>query len=116
MAGHIEAPSGFHVERVKQKSHEKIGEAIFVVLDRYIDLQSIGSGAQGVVWCVLIRIRCCCVDSLSVYFSSALDKNTNERVAIKKLSKPFTNETYAKRAFRELRLMKMVNHKNVSVL
>ena len=58
MAGHIEAPKGFHVERVKQKSHEKIGEAIFVVQDRYVDLQSIGSGAQGVVWCVIIRDYC----------------------------------------------------------
>ena len=35
-------------------------------------------------------------------------------MAIKKLVKPFQNETYAKRAFRELKLMKMVNHKNVS--
>jgi hypothetical protein len=34
-------------------------------------------------------------------------------VAVKKLVKPFQNETYAKRAFRELRLMKMVDHKNV---
>ncbi|XP_065910106.1 stress-activated protein kinase JNK-like [Dysidea avara] len=94
MAGNIEAPKGFHIERVKQKSHEKIGEAIFIVRDRYVDLQSIGSGAQGVV-------------------CSAMDKKTNTRVAIKKLSKPFANETYAKRAFRELRLMKMVNHKNI---
>lgn len=46
--------------------------------------------------------------------SSAYDEVRNERVAIKKLVKPFQNETYAKRAFRELRLMKMVNHKNVS--
>ena len=46
-------------------------------------------------------------------FSSALDIVTNERVAIKKLVKPFQNDTYAKRAFRELRLMKMVHHKNV---
>jgi c-Jun N-terminal kinase len=37
----------------------------------------------------------------------------NERVAIKKLVKPFQNETYAKRAYREVKLMKMVNHKNV---
>ena len=37
-----------------------------------------------------------------------------QRVAIKKLSKPFANDTYAKRAFREIRLMKMVHHKNVS--
>lgn len=34
-------------------------------------------------------------------------------MAIKKLVKPFQNEMYAKRAFRELRVMKMVNHKNV---
>lgn len=47
--------------------------------------------------------------------SSALDTNKNEQVAIKKLVKPFQNETYAKRAFRELRLMKMVNHKNVGL-
>ena len=48
-------------------------------------------------------------------FSSALDTKRGHKVAIKKLVKPFQNETYAKRAFRELRLMKMVNHKNVSV-
>ena len=47
-------------------------------------------------------------------FSSAFDADRGEKVAIKKLVKPFTNETYAKRAFRELKLMKMVNHKNVS--
>ena len=46
--------------------------------------------------------------------SSAYDTVRKERVAIKKLVKPFQNETYAKRAFRELKLMKMVNHKNVS--
>ena len=46
--------------------------------------------------------------------SSAFDTVRRERVAIKKLVKPFQNETYAKRAFRELKLMKMVNHKNVS--
>jgi serine/threonine protein kinase len=46
--------------------------------------------------------------------SSAFDTERRERVAIKKLVKPFQNETYAKRAFRELKLMKMVNHKNVS--
>ena len=48
--------------------------------------------------------------------SSAMDTVRGERVAIKKLVKPFQNETYAKRAFRELRLMKMVNHKNVSAV
>ena len=46
--------------------------------------------------------------------SSAYDSVRRERVAIKKLVKPFQNETYAKRAYRELKLMKMVDHKNVS--
>ena len=43
-----------------------------------------------------------------------MDSMLGYRVAIKKLSKPFANDTYAKRAFREIRLMKMVHHKNVS--
>ena len=42
-----------------------------------------------------------------------MDSVLGQRVAIKKLSKPFANDTYAKRAFREIRLMKMVHHKNV---
>lgn len=53
------------------------------------------------------------ISLLSPPSSSALDTKRGEKVAIKKLVKPFQNETYAKRAFRELRLMKMVNHKNV---
>lgn len=51
-----------------------------------------------------------------VFLSSALDTVTGEKVAIKKLCRPFQNVTHAKRAFRELVLLKMVNHKNVSVL
>ena len=54
------------------------------------------------------------INNLPTPLSSAMDKATGEKVAIKKLVKPFQNETYAKRAFRELRLMKMVHHKNVS--
>ena len=52
----------------------------------------------------------------SLFLSSALDTVTGEKVAIKKLCRPFQNVTHAKRAFRELVLLKMVNHKNVSVL
>ena len=46
--------------------------------------------------------------------SSAYDQILERNVAIKKLSRPFQNQTHAKRAFRELVLMKCVNHKNVS--
>lgn len=34
-------------------------------------------------------------------------------VAIKKLSRPFQNVTHAKRAFREFKIMQLVNHKNI---
>ncbi|KAJ7325625.1 Mitogen-activated protein kinase 10 [Desmophyllum pertusum] len=74
----------------------QIGDTVFTVLKRYRNLQLIGSGAQGMV-------------------CSALDTTTGEKVAIKKLSRPFQNVTHAKRAFRELVLLKMVNHKNLIV-
>lgn len=59
------------------------------------------------------------VDVFIIFFSnssSAYDHNLERNVAIKKLSRPFQNQTHAKRAYRELVLMKCVNHKNVSFL
>lgn len=50
-----------------------------------------------------------------VFHSAAYDTVTQQNVAIKKLSRPFQNVTHAKRAYREFKLMKLVNHKNVSV-
>lgn len=45
--------------------------------------------------------------------SSALDTDLGIPVAVKKLCRPFQNQTHAKRAYRELVLLKCVNHKNV---
>lgn len=45
-----------------------------------------------------------------------MDTITQQSVAIKKLSRPFQNVTHAKRAYREFKLMKLVNHKNVSII
>ena len=74
--------------------YTQVGGMEFTVQTKYQDLKRIGSGAWGEV-------------------ISAYDPLRKERVAIKKLVKPFRNEEYAKRAFRELRLMKMFNHPNV---
>lgn len=49
-------------------------------------------------------------------YSAAVDTATQQNVAIKKLSRPFQNVTHAKRAYREFKLMKLVNHKNVSFI
>uniref|UniRef100_A0A8C7TFX8 Stress-activated protein kinase JNK n=1 Tax=Oncorhynchus mykiss TaxID=8022 RepID=A0A8C7TFX8_ONCMY len=71
-----------------------VGDSTFTVLKCYQNLRPIGSGAQGIV-------------------CSAYDHNLERNVAIKKLSRPFQNQTHAKRAYRELVLMKCVNHKNI---
>ncbi|KAH7708631.1 CMGC/MAPK protein/JNK protein kinase [Aphelenchoides avenae] len=64
------------------------------ILNRYTDVKVIGSGAQGLVL-------------------SAYDKATQQNVAIKKLTRPFSNVTHAKRAYREFVLMNLVNHRNI---
>lgn len=46
--------------------------------------------------------------------SSAVDSRSGAKVAIKKLYRPFQSELYAKRAYRELRLLKHMRHENVS--
>jgi c-Jun N-terminal kinase len=72
----------------------QIGDTTFQILDRYQNLHRIGSGAQGMV-------------------CAAYDTTIKQKVAIKKLSRPFQNVTHSKRAFRELKLMKITNHKNI---
>lgn len=72
----------------------EVGDTRFTVLKRYQNLRPIGSGAQGIV-------------------CAALDQVIQQNVAIKKLSRPFQNVTHAKRAYREFKLMNLVNHKNV---
>lgn len=71
-----------------------INDIIFTVPVHFVDLKMIGSGAQGTV-------------------CSAIDSIKKRSVAIKKLSRPFQNVLQAKRAYRELKLSKSVNHKNI---
>ena len=72
----------------------EISETVFTILKRYKKLRAIGSGAQGIV-------------------CSAEDTILNKQVAIKKLTRPFQNVTHAKRAYREFKLMNLVNHQNI---
>lgn len=45
--------------------------------------------------------------------SSAFDSANNIKIAIKKLARPFQSAVHAKRTYRELRLLKHMNHENV---
>jgi p38 MAP kinase len=40
----------------------------------------------------------------------------SKNIAIKKLSRPFETNVHAKRAFREVKLLKHVNHDNIILL
>lgn len=50
----------------------------------------------------------------SFFYSSAVDNQTGLKVAIKKLARPFQSAVHAKRTYRELRMLKHMNHENVS--
>ncbi|XP_061826340.1 mitogen-activated protein kinase 12 [Nerophis lumbriciformis] len=67
------------------------------VPQRYTTLWAVGSGAYGTV-------------------CSAIDQKTKEKVAIKKLYRPFQSLTHTKRAYRELRLLRHIQHENVICL
>ncbi|KAG8439855.1 hypothetical protein GDO86_005865, partial [Hymenochirus boettgeri] len=73
---------------------QEVNKTIWEVKERYRDLVAVGSGAYGTV-------------------CSAIDTRTGTKVAIKKLYRPFQSELFAKRAFRELSLLKHMQHENV---
>jgi len=52
--------------------------------------------------------RCC------LFASSALNSETNEHVAIKKIANAFDNKIDAKRTLREIKLLRHMDHENVS--
>uniref|UniRef100_A0A9J7Y8V0 Mitogen-activated protein kinase 13 n=2 Tax=Cyprinus carpio TaxID=7962 RepID=A0A9J7Y8V0_CYPCA len=75
-------------------SREEINSTVWEVPVKYVCLKQIGTGAYGTV--------------------SAINNNLKEKVAIKKLHRPFQSEIFAKRAYRELSLLKHMKHENVS--
>nr|XP_055043343.1 STKc_p38 domain-containing protein isoform X1 [Misgurnus anguillicaudatus] len=81
--------AGFHRLEIQKTTWD--------VPDRYTCLKPVGSGAYGTV-------------------CFAIDKRTKENVAIKKLYRPFQSLIHAKRAYRELRLLRNIQHDNVICL
>ena len=77
----------------RRKSTKVIGST-FLIDERYQILETLGSGAYGVV-------------------VSAQDSQTGETVAIKKIEKAFEHSTYTKRTLRELKIMRLLEHENI---
>ena len=82
-----EAPAG------DNPGGETVRGQLFCVGPRYNSLQYIGEGAYGMV-------------------VSALDRETNTKVAIKKIS-PFEHQTYCQRTLREIKILTRFSHENI---
>ncbi|KAK2113599.1 Mitogen-activated protein kinase 13 [Saguinus oedipus] len=72
---------------------QDVNKTVWELPKTYVSPTHVGSGAYGAV-------------------CSAIDKRSGEKVAIKKLSRPFQSEIFAKRAYRELQLLKHMQHEN----
>lgn len=91
MATYVEPPNGF---RQIGKHYYTMWQTLFEIDTKYVPIKPIGRGAYGVV-------------------CSSINRETNEKVAIKKINNVFGNPTDAVRTLRELKLLRHLRHENV---
>ncbi|XP_042040521.1 mitogen-activated protein kinase 7-like isoform X1 [Salvia splendens] len=94
MATPVEPPNGF---RPMGKHYFTMWHTLFEIDTKYVPIKGIGRGAYGVV-------------------CSSINRETNERVAIKKINNVFGNRVDALRTLRELMLLRCIKHENVIAL
>ncbi|KAH6755221.1 MAP kinase 7 [Perilla frutescens var. hirtella] len=94
MATPVEPPNGF---RPVGKHHYTMWHTLFEIDTKYVPIKPVGRGAYGVV-------------------CSSINRETNERVAIKKINNVFGNRVDALRTLRELMLLRCIKHENVIAL
>jgi len=75
----------------------ELNKTIWEMPHRYTQLNPVGSGAYGQV-------------------CSSDDSQSGGKVAIKKLARPFQSAIHAKRTYREVRMLKHMNHENIICL
>jgi len=88
---------GLNLNMRSEKHCFTMWQTLFEVYAKYVPIKPIGKGAYGVV-------------------CSSINKETNERVAIKKISNVFENRVEALRALRELVILRHLSHENVVAL
>ncbi|KAF8011094.1 hypothetical protein BT93_J1648 [Corymbia citriodora subsp. variegata] len=94
MATLVEPPEGV---RQRGKHYYSMGQTLFEVDTKYVPIKPIGRGAYGVV-------------------CSSINRETNEKVAIKKIHNVFETRIDALRTLRELKLLRHIKHENVIAL
>ncbi|CAL9089350.1 unnamed protein product [Musa acuminata var. zebrina] len=75
------------------KYYYSMRQTLFEVDTKYVPIKSIGRGAYGIV-------------------CSSINRETNEKVAIKKIHNVFVNCVDAVRTSRELKLLRQLQHEN----
>ena len=77
-----------------RRHHFLVSGTKFIIDTFYTPLKQVGTGAYGVV-------------------CAALDKRTNKKIAIKKVTNAFQDLIDAKRILREMKLLRHFKHENV---
>lgn len=79
------------------KHYYSMWQTLFEIDTKYVPIKPIGRGAYGIV-------------------CSSINRETNEKVAIKKIHNVFDNRVDALRTLRELKLLRHLRHENVIAL
>jgi len=91
----------------------KVFNQDFIVDERYTVTKELGQGAYGIVWWV-ITFSARGIRLLVHFCSAATNTQTQEGVAIKKVTNVFSKKILAKRALREIKLLQHFRgHRNV---
>ncbi|GJM90200.1 hypothetical protein PR202_ga06458 [Eleusine coracana subsp. coracana] len=94
MAMMVEPPNGMGNQG---KHYYSMWQTLFEIDTKYVPIKPIGRGAYGIV-------------------CSSVNRETNEKVAIKKIHNVFDNRVDALRTLRELKLLRHLRHENVIAL
>lgn len=94
MATLVDPPNGI---RSEGKHYFSMWQTLFEIDTKYVPIKPIGRGAYGVV-------------------CSSVNRESNEKVAIKKIHNVFENRIDALRTLRELKLLRHLRHENVIAL
>jgi mitogen-activated protein kinase 1/3 len=94
MAMMVDPPNGMASQG---KHYYTMWQTLFEIDTKYVPIKPIGRGAYGIV-------------------CSSVNRETNEKVAIKKINNVFDNRVDALRTLRELKLLRHLRHENVIAL
>lgn len=94
MAMMVDPPNGVGIQG---KHYYTMWQTLFEIDTKYVPIKPIGRGAYGIV-------------------CSSINRETNEKVAIKKINNVFDNRVDALRTLRELKLLRHLRHENVIAL